>query len=864
MKPGDRLERYVVEELLGEGGMGCVFRAHDERLQRRVALKVVRGGDAEGPQAAARMLKEARAAAALDHPNAISVFDVAPWERGMYIAMELIQGRSLRALIGDTSIPVQQRVEWMRDAARALGAAHRAGIVHRDIKPENIMIREDGVVKVLDFGIARRLPTSESDLAAADMSTATGAGVIAGTPYYMAPEQIRGAELDGRVDQFAWGVTVYELLCGQRPFGAGKEPMAAIAATLTDEAPSLRGRAGVPDHVAAVIERTLRKAREQRFATMEEVADALERKPGPVDVARKLAYAETAGLPTPALTASSGDRSTAPATSAGGAKRRRRPWTVAAALLAVAIGGAAWWGASGRPRRPFVPQPPSAAPSTAPASSNAQASLAFDRAERAFREGSTARAYRDFDAAQKADPLLATAHLRMALIDVQTSPTFAREQFHDAWQQRERMRQEDRALAEAAEPYVLRDDLGEWEKRLEAACVRFPKDGLLRHYLAVAKAQRGDLQGALRTIDEAVSVEPQIGIAWMRKGRLHLLLNDETSARSAYDRCIELAPTATDCLEQRARMGARSGRCEDALRDVQALVNADPQSDQGYYMRGVLLAGMGRPQETVTAALRQRWERIEDTHERSEVELADRIGYAQHVGRFDEAETLALAWRKSVETAPDVIEHAAPAATLCELYLETGRSKEAGKAARAFLDKMDALSPVHRDQDVSFVFAESLYRAGMIGRAEYEKLRESWFRNPQLRWLHAHVIPARTEEEAVEALGSARGARDFPRSQQRGLETDAAIGRMYALAGRPADALPYLRSATVTCSAMNDPIAFAQAQLYLGVALAATGDARGACDAWQSLAQRWGGAKPLSKTAEEARRRAKEAECEPR
>src|SRR5580704_13204773 len=164
LSPGDRIDRYEVIELLGSGGMGEVYRAHDPKLARDVALKVLRVDPGIDTNGAARLLREARAVAALSHANAIAVYDVGEVQepeslRGLaYIAMELVVGRSLRTYIGDRSVPFDRRVGWLRDVAAALGAAHRAGVVHRDVKPENVMIRaEDGAVKVLDFGIARRV-----------------------------------------------------------------------------------------------------------------------------------------------------------------------------------------------------------------------------------------------------------------------------------------------------------------------------------------------------------------------------------------------------------------------------------------------------------------------------------------------------------------------------------------------------------------------------------------------------------------------------------------------------------------------------------------------------------------------------------
>ncbi|WP_437728591.1 protein kinase domain-containing protein [Sorangium sp. So ce861] len=278
LKPGDSFDRYTIEAAIGQGGMGCVYRAHDARLGRRVAVKVIAGG-AMDHDAGARLLREARAAAALDHPNAVSIFDVGELDGTPFIVMELVAGRTLRSAIGGAE-PVSTRVGWLADVARALAAAHRRGLVHRDIKPENVMVRDDGVIKVLDFGIARRTagdadPTAST--AAPALPTLTALGVKLGTPVYMAPEQIRGAELDGRADQFAWGVLAFELLTGRLPWRGAGDMLAVVASILTDDADRAPlDAAAVPPAVSAVVLRALSKRPEDRFASMDDLVRALE------------------------------------------------------------------------------------------------------------------------------------------------------------------------------------------------------------------------------------------------------------------------------------------------------------------------------------------------------------------------------------------------------------------------------------------------------------------------------------------------------------------------------------------------------------------------------------------------------------
>ncbi len=296
LSKGDVVDRYIIDGPLGSGGMGEVYRARDTRLQRNVALKILRldlspqsldSNERTGPtDGAARMLREARAAAALDHPNVVAIFDVGqildegPLKGTTYLAMELIKGRPLRAFVGDASVPVRQRLRWLVEVAKALGAAHEAGLVHRDVKPDNVMVRNDGAVKVLDFGIARRArnapinPTGWTEQVAT--ATATQAGVIVGTPLYIAPEQLRGDPLDGRADQFSWAVMAYELLTGKPPWRMDDGPVALLSQILTARPPPLDGFDEIPPHAKTTLLRALEKDRELRFASMADVVAALE------------------------------------------------------------------------------------------------------------------------------------------------------------------------------------------------------------------------------------------------------------------------------------------------------------------------------------------------------------------------------------------------------------------------------------------------------------------------------------------------------------------------------------------------------------------------------------------------------------
>ena len=291
---GDTFAHYTIECLLGQGGMGEVYRAFDTKLHRRVALKLLLApevaSEAVRKDATARMIREARAAAALDHPNKVSVFELGEVDAVPYSAMEYSAGDTLRARVGDETVPWTQKLSWLVDVARALDAAHAAGLVHRDVKPQNVMVREDGFVKVLDFGIARHadVPVDVSaPTAAPGLPAITGAGVVIGTAAYMAPEQMQGRELDGRADQFAWGVMAFELLAGRHPWDTQGELLHLIGNMLTQPPAALRTlRSDVPESIAATIARTLSAKREDRFPRMADlVAELASPAPKPKSVA---------------------------------------------------------------------------------------------------------------------------------------------------------------------------------------------------------------------------------------------------------------------------------------------------------------------------------------------------------------------------------------------------------------------------------------------------------------------------------------------------------------------------------------------------------------------------------------------------
>src|SRR5262245_50126465 len=208
-----KLGPYEILEPLGRGGMGEVYRAYDTRLRRNVALKTVASTVLEDPAMRARFEREAHAIAALSHPNILAIYDVGSHEGIPYIAVELLEGDTLRTRIGTSPLPLSTAVDFAAQIGRGLAAAHDRGIIHRDLKPENVFVTKDGLVKLLDFGLAK--PAAEP----ADQTThfaTSGNGVVLGTAAYMSPEQARGEQLDARSDIFSFGCVLYEMLSARR------------------------------------------------------------------------------------------------------------------------------------------------------------------------------------------------------------------------------------------------------------------------------------------------------------------------------------------------------------------------------------------------------------------------------------------------------------------------------------------------------------------------------------------------------------------------------------------------------------------------------------------------------------------------
>src|SRR5262245_56686602 len=335
---GTRLGPYEILAPLGAGGMGEVYRARDSKLDRDVAVKVLPPQLTADPDALARFEREAKSVAALSHPNILSIFDFGTHDGVSYAVTELLEGETLRGKLDGPVVTQRQAIDWALQVARGLSAAHGKGVVHRDLKPENVFVTNDGHVKILDFGLAKRVDSAPAEQTSAPTGGHTEPGTVMGTMGYMSPEQLRGLPVDHRSDIFSFGAILYELLSGKKAF---KRDTASdtIAAILKEVPPELTqtGRNISPalDHI---VHHCLEKDRENRFQTAKDVAFALSE------------------ASSPTTTVTSGVHIVPPP--------RRGPGKtigIIAALVALLAAGLFLW----RRAAPTPPTPP--APSTAPA-----------------------------------------------------------------------------------------------------------------------------------------------------------------------------------------------------------------------------------------------------------------------------------------------------------------------------------------------------------------------------------------------------------------------------------------------------------------------------------------------------------------
>ncbi|MGA9587256.1 MAG: protein kinase [Terracidiphilus sp.] len=281
LNPHQSIDHYEIIALIGSGGMGEVYRARDMRLNREVAIKVLPGLSTADSDRLRRFEQEARAAAALNHPNILAVYQMGMHQRTPYLVSELLEGETLRERLKRGALPVRKVVDYGIQIAKGLAAAHEKGIVHRDLKPENLFLTKDGQAKILDFGLARLTQPKESELAQSSHEVQTMAGMLMGSMGYMSPEQVRGLSADHRSDIFTFTAVLYEMLTGQRAFQKATSIDAMNAILNEEPTPLAQLMPNAPPGLERVLQRGLEKNPEQRFQSASDLGFALEATAGP-------------------------------------------------------------------------------------------------------------------------------------------------------------------------------------------------------------------------------------------------------------------------------------------------------------------------------------------------------------------------------------------------------------------------------------------------------------------------------------------------------------------------------------------------------------------------------------------------------
>jgi serine/threonine-protein kinase len=879
---GDSVGRFVIEAVLGEGGMGRVYKALDPNLGRRVALKVLIAKDESKmrrEEAVARMMREARAAAAFNHPNVVAIYEVGEHEGNPYIAMELVAGTVLRDFVGDATTPEHQKLAWLVDVAKGLGAAHRAGLVHRDIKPDNVMITTDGVVKILDFGIAR---ASDSQTAAGKASTAvvsgpalTAEGVSVGTPQYMAPEQIEGRPLDGRVDQFAWGVMAYEVIVGKLPWAASDNPIHLFAAVLTQQAAKLAESVPSIDlRVSEVVARAMEKKRDARFATMDELIAALGvprsmpvSAPGSGVVSAGTAPATT-GQAVAATPATGSVQATTQASATAPAKHGFG--LVAIAVVGLAIGGAvalrakhahdagATAGAdagSGR-REGRAPATP-------------QAAASYEAAEQAFHDGQISDARRNWEAAIASDPALGAAYLRLAFHWMRNgSEARARAEYQHAVQHRATLGEVDAALLDAYEPRFREPpDRAARNERLARVAATYADDPYVQLLQGETLANAGRDDEATAALERALAADPGYAPALRIEAEIAQGRGDMAAARALTDKCLKVAPRATTCLLERQEIASDEGRCADAKTDARAALAIDAASDRNYTNLAQFMLALGEPIDAATEVLKRAAPQEANESTRHAWELVTKHELAVLGGDLAEADHAAEGVVQLLVDHPDT-ETTLGAVDEIDVALEAGDVAHAKALLKTERARLEAADTGDFDGAREATVALMERRAGAIDDAALrarqdavlEAIDEDLARRgakaqPWTTWYAVYAAGTEDERDANEALAALPKYAPIDTRALSDAERARDVGKVYVLAGKAADALPLLERATHTCSGFDGLMDNVRAWYWLGLAREQTGDAAGARVAYTKLLDRWGKAKPRSVTAERAQAR---------
>jgi tetratricopeptide (TPR) repeat protein/predicted Ser/Thr protein kinase len=587
---GRTLLHYEVLTRIGAGGMGEVWRARDTRLGRDVAIKVLppaRGDDSVQKE---RLLREARAASALIHPNIITVHEINSADGVDFIVMEYVRGETLTTLLALGKLPLAQALDYAAQICDALKTAHDAGVVHRDLKPGNIMIAASGLVKVLDFGIAKRLTRAEGGPDTTAAVSLTMAGATIGTPAYMSPEQAVGDPVDARSDLFSFGVVLYQMLSGVLPF-QGTTSLTLLRQVVHEQPRPLRLLSpDLPERLTALVEKCLAKEPVDRYPNAAIVSQEL----------RRIASRE-------ATATSAADFAEAPTMAPGVAATRRRRWSrsslIAAGVLLAAFAAAAWFS-----RAAFVRAPRDASAADA-ADANASASELYQHATELlrvyYREGNIDRAIRELELAlQRRSPYpLAEARLSLAYWRKNASSPDPHWRSQALTYAESAVRGDSQlAFAQAAHGAAL-SVAGQLDKAADAYQRAFTLDpasaDLLWRMGDLAVAHK-DAKGAEEYYLRSVAAGPKEWEPYIRLGSFYYKQGRYQDALSAYEKARDVAKDYPRVYSNLAAVYHQLGRTDEAAAVLQRSLEIAPDSTT-YSNLGTLLYFQGRYPEALSA-----------------------------------------------------------------------------------------------------------------------------------------------------------------------------------------------------------------------------------------------------------------------
>jgi len=601
LAPGDRVGHYTVVSLIGSGGMGRVYLAEDERLGRRVALKTLGPGPAQ-PELLRRFEQEARAASALNHPNVLTIYDIGEWSGKRFIVSEYIEGQTLRAFLDAGPLGLERALDIAMQIAAGLEAVHALGIAHRDIKPENVIIRPDGLVKLVDFGIAR-LSEASSIRGSTQQKAATGIGMVVGTARYMSPEQARGQAIDERSDVFSAGVVLYEMLAGRAPF-EGETDSDVIAAILRSDPPPLESPR-VPQALCRVVSKSMAKNAAERYSNARELRAALQE-------ARDV-------HPGPAIF-----------------RGRTRRFRIAFAASILAICAFAVWlfflrsASVSAPRTlailPFVNLRPD------PATDFLGFSLADEVITKlsnvgslAVRPSSAIERYRGREIDPRAagrqlavNTLLTGSYLHdgpdvrinAQLIDVPSDRIIWRDSMDMRYENL--LAVQDRVAEEIISGLEVR--LSPDEERILKTNPAISHEAYEDYLRGIDLYAKGDYAGAIRVLQESARIQPDYAQTWAHLGRAYTTegslqfggREQYAQARAAYERALKLDPDLIEPRVYMANLFTDTGLVEQAVPLLREALEKSPNNAEAHWELGYAYRFAGMLDESLTEALKAR------------------------------------------------------------------------------------------------------------------------------------------------------------------------------------------------------------------------------------------------------------------